>query len=249
MWFYYDAETSGVEEELRETLISKLESNPFVTLQNEFGSYYKIDKHVKTSSAFKYIPPTEVKLPPNSSFQYISVIDTISAIVSDPDFKPSVPASVDGMLQDVKDGAAFRENKFFQENPSALSIMLYSDALEICNPLGARKGVHKIVNIYFTLLEINKSLRARTENFFLALMVKDADLKDNRLQVYSRLIADLKHLETHGIQLQNGTVVKAGVVAHLGDNLEAHRHKDNRQKKSVPIDKFFFGMKTRKVVE
>jgi hypothetical protein len=160
-----------------------MQANPFIELQKQFGSYYKIKKHCTTSPAFKYIESKQVTLPNNSSFQYISIKEIITAIVNDPSFV--LPAglqeiSVEFRIRDVKDGTAYKENVFFSQNPTALTIIIYSDALELCNPLGPAKGVHKIVNIYFTLAEIEKNLRSKTENFFLTLTVKESDLKQFR---------------------------------------------------------------------
>ena len=192
-------------------------------LQKKFGSYYKISKHCKTSPAFKYFSAREVKLPNGSSFQYVSIVDIIRAITSDPSFVIQDSASSDFIIRDVKDGSVYKTNTFFMENPTALTIIIYSDALQITNPLGASKGKFKIVNIYFTLAEIQKHLRAKTENFFITLSVKESDLKYFRNEVYAPLIADLKVLETEGILLPDGQVKKAGILFHLGDNLEAHK--------------------------
>lgn len=43
------------------------------------------------------------------------------------------------VLEDFMDGNVFKNNKFFQENPDALRIILYQDAFEIVNPIGAAK--------------------------------------------------------------------------------------------------------------
>lgn len=115
---------------------------------------------MKTSE--KYIAPVEVKLPPNSegairTFQYIPVTELVTAIASEPGFSGEARSKDNtDVLRDIKDGDAYRSNPFFQENPDALGIILYSDEVEICNPLGAAKGVHKILNIYMTLAEIPK---------------------------------------------------------------------------------------------
>ena len=111
----------------------------------------------------------------------------MSAIISDPSFTPAVKSSGD-LIQDIKDGSAYKENRFFQKNPDAYTAIFYSDALPLTNPLGAAKGLHKIVNVYFTLAEIPKHLRSKVENWFLVLMVAEVDLKGNREAVYKPLI-------------------------------------------------------------
>ena len=63
-------------------------------------------------------------------------------------------------------------------------------------------------------------LRSKTENYFLALSVKTSDLKLARGEILSPLIDDLKQLE-QGILTENGSILKAGVLFYLGDNLES----------------------------
>jgi hypothetical protein len=180
--------------------------NPFQKLCDKFKSYYHVDKHVRSTPDFKFIEPQEIKLSDqNNHFSYVSVIDTLATIVNDLTFKQENHEE-DGYLRDVKDGLAYKENPFFQNNPDAFTLMFYSDALELCNPLGARKGVHKVVNGYFTVAELPKFLRAKTENIFLAFSVKEKDLKEHTQQVYKPLIEDLAKLEK-GVDI-GGKIIK-----------------------------------------
>ena len=109
---------------------------------------------------------------------------------------------------------------YFKENKDAYTIELYSDSIELANPLGASRGVHKIVNVYATLAELPKALRSKTENKYLVLSVKDKHLKKHRAEIYKPLLNDLQLLED-GVTAR-GKTVKAGLLVHLGDNLEAH---------------------------
>ena len=42
-----------------------------------------------------------------------------------------VQRSSNNRIKDLKDGSVFKQSEFFQENPEAYSIILYSDAVEI----------------------------------------------------------------------------------------------------------------------
>ena len=106
-------------------LEEKLKDNPFVKLQENFSSYYKINKETENSG--HYISPAQHKLPRNAAgkecpFQYVSLVQTVAAIVSDPDYEnlPRDPIP-DGFLYDFKDGSAWKNNKYFQENLDALT--------------------------------------------------------------------------------------------------------------------------------
>jgi hypothetical protein len=207
-------------------LQEKMEDNPFVSLQEHFSSYYKINKQTENSPF--YITPQELKLPPNergkvSTFQYVPITETVAAIVGDPDFKNLTQAATpDGLLYDLRDGSAWKDNTYFQENPDALTGILYSDAIELENPLGAAKGVNKALNVYFSLVDIPKVLRSKIENIFLVLSVREKDLKENQenfVHFFKPLVEDLKKLES-GVQVGKRTI-KMGLICYCADNLEA----------------------------
>jgi hypothetical protein len=124
------------------------------------------------------------------------------------------------MLRGVRDGSVYSENIYFKENNNAFAIKIYSDVVELSNPLGASKRKHKIVNVYISLAELPKGVNSKTENKFLVLSVKDSDLKIFCQEIYKPLLEDMKKLEA-GVAV-NGNIVKAGLLCHLGDNLESH---------------------------
>jgi hypothetical protein len=139
--------------------LAAIDDNLFARLQEEFSSSYRISQFVNNGG--RYIAPVSVKLPPNSdgvsrTFQYCPVIQLVSTIASELAVIASPSTSQSDILHDIKDGTTYQNNSYFKENPEALGIMLYSDELEICNPLGAAKGVHKLLNVYMTLAEIPK---------------------------------------------------------------------------------------------
>jgi hypothetical protein len=144
--------------------------------------------------------------------------------VSDPDYAElSQAPTPKGHFYDMKDGSAWKSNRFFLDNPEALTGQLYSDAVELDNPLGASKGVHKALNVYFSLVDIPKALRSKTDNIFLVLSALEKDLKENKEENYKRffkpLLDDLKQLEL-GVQI-GGKTVKMGLMCYSADNLEA----------------------------
>jgi hypothetical protein len=208
-------------------LEEKMRDNPFVKLQDHFSSYYKINKETENSP--HYISPVQYKLPRNPAgkecpFQYVPIIQTIAALVNDPDFdKLTQTPTPSGHLYDMKDGSAWKSNQYFLDNPDALTGLLYSDAVELDNPLGASKGVHKALNVYFSLVDIPKPLRSKTENIFLVLTALEKDLKENKEENFARffkpLLDDLKQLEL-GVEI-GGKTIKMGLMCYAADNLEA----------------------------
>ncbi len=113
-------------------------------------------------------------------------------------------------------------NQYFKDNPHALTGQLYSDRVELDNPLGDSKGIHKALNVYFSLVDIPKSLRSKADNIFLVLTILEKDLqkdKKNYTRFFKPLLDDLKRLEA-GVQI-GGKTVKMGLKCYSADNLEA----------------------------
>lgn len=50
----------------------------------------------------------------------------------------------DGLLGDVCDGSLFKAHPLFGRDPLALQLLIYFDEVEVVNPIGAHRGVHKL---------------------------------------------------------------------------------------------------------
>jgi len=50
----------------------------------------------------------------------------------------------DELLSDYCDGTLYKSHELYQQSPQALQLIMYFDELEVCNPLGAQKCVHKL---------------------------------------------------------------------------------------------------------
>ena len=100
---------------------------------------------------------------------------------------------------------------------------MYSDAVELVNPIGSGRGKHKIVQIFWTLANIPRHQRSQIDRIQLALVIKEKVLrKYGEKIIYKRLVSDLKTLE-EGIQVTKPfpKVMKCGLLVHSADNLEA----------------------------
>ena len=78
-------------------------------------------------------------------------------------------------LRDIKDGAVYQSIDYFRRNPDALVCLIYSDAVELTNPLGSGRGKHKIVQIFWTLADIPRYPRSKIDRIQLALVVKEKE--------------------------------------------------------------------------
>jgi hypothetical protein len=126
------------------------------------------------------------------------------------------------MLEDIADGAVFKNSTFFVNNPSAVKLLLYADAFEVANPLGSGRKKHKIHAVYYILGDLEAYNRSNIDQIQLVLLCREADLKKFGIEKsYEKLISDLKELETSGIQIA-GNKVKGTVLSVCGDNLGSH---------------------------
>lgn len=195
----------------------------------------KSDKRRKTffKENFSYVEPTQIFLGSDSTgkqryFQYVPIKETLKSLLRQPtireQYKQSkLRRSPDMVLEDVSDSQNVKDNALLQHYPSFLSLILYQDAFEVVNPLGSGKKKHKILAVYMTLGEILPHNRSSVDAMQLVLLSKDTDFKTFvHNKVFSSLIADLKDMEETGVLVEDGTIMKAALIAILGDNLGSH---------------------------
>jgi len=105
-------------------------------------------------------------------------------------------------------------------------IHLYSDEFELCNPLGSRKGVHKICAFYFLVGNLETKYWSSLSNIHLAMLCKFKHVKTaGYTAILEPLLADIRVLETDGFVVEVDSVehrVFGSVVTLSGDNLTSH---------------------------
>ena len=88
-------------------------------------------------------------------FFYIPLIESLSQLLSNKRIAKLIirkPKQCDGdIYYDICDGQMFKSDKYFGDHPDALQIIIYHDAVEVCNPLGSQAGKHKLDMFYYTL--------------------------------------------------------------------------------------------------
>ena len=218
-----------------EDLLSKVDLNdPFKEARLELE---KEDKRISyIESEFEFAKPKTVRLSDAptavqpATMQYIPIKESLRIFLEDPTYlkqKNEDPFYHEpGVVKDVKDSENFRSNKFFQDNPTAVPIIIFQDELEVCNPLGAGKSRHKIQCTYYTTLDVVPALRTKVKSVQLVSLVLSKHWKTYGNEACNRpLVDDLKDLEVNGIEVNNPSkkVVKAGLALIVGDNLGQHQ--------------------------
>lgn len=105
----------------------------------------------------------------------------------------------------------------FSQKKYALQIQLYFDEFETTNPLGSKKGIHKLGCIYFILRNLPPKYNG-------VALFHSQDLKKYGFDdILKPLVDDLKILETQGIEVPFSESPLLGSVKQItGDNLGLH---------------------------
>ena len=221
--------------ELDSVLLELNDKDPFMRAQELLSTETSRKKFVYEN--FDYIAPLEIVLnqdeidrgKPKETVHYVPIHETLKVIFGDPTYQKVVTRENSGersidCLNDIKDGFLFQNSEYFQENPSALPLILYSDGVETLNPLSYAKGKHKLTCVYFQVASVPKYLRS-VGNVQLLMVFREKLLNKHGIQkVFKKLIDDLTILENQGIKVMKPfeTILRATPIAYLGDNLESN---------------------------
>ena len=117
-----------------------------------------------------------------------------------------------------------KTHPLFSNENYALQIQLFYDDFETANPLGSKKGVHKLLGIYFTLRNFRPKLNSSLDNIHLCALFHAQDIKTCGFDtILQPIISDLKVLETDGIKVPMFKNPVHGSIAQVtGDNLGIH---------------------------
>ena len=173
------------QEEANKIVKDVIEDDFFLKAQNELKTQYKRTKFVQEN--MKYVAPIEILL--NKSevdkgqkkdvIHYVPLEAAVKNLLEDKSLvqmfeaEKNKPPNNSGQIVDIKDGSLFKNNQFFRENPEALAFLFYSDGIELKNPLGAARGTYKVVQVFFTLINIPKNQRSQVDKLQLGMIFKE----------------------------------------------------------------------------
>jgi hypothetical protein len=167
------------------------------------------------------------------TFQYVPLLSVLKVLLQQEDVFAAVmnsnttTKSDTDVLEDFTTGEFFAKHPVFGGDHTVLRIHLYTDELEIVNPLGSKKKKHKMCVFYFTLGNLLAKYRSQLRHVYLSILFPYRLLKEG--YTYSDflkpLIGDLKTLQKEGITVTIGEQIYKfiGAVATIStDNLSAH---------------------------
>ena len=95
-------------------------------------------------------------------------------------FKPHTHHA--GMYTDIRDGYLFRTHTIFKiDSFLTLALIIYADDFELLNPIGQKKGFHKVTVFYWQLVNLHPSVRVLKENIQVACVVLAKTLSDKHM--------------------------------------------------------------------
>lgn len=178
-------------------------------------------------SVFPFVSPKAMYLSDcqDECFEYVPILETIKAVAGVRKLFGEFKESCSTLLQDISDGSYFKEHSIFRNASTKrlLAIQLYFDDFEICNPLGSKRGKHKLLAGYFTILNLPPQSQSKLNDKYLVMLARTSLVTKFTLhKILEPLLKDLQQLEANGIEL-NGEVVKGSLLFVSGDNLSSHQ--------------------------
>lgn len=104
-------------------------------------------------------------------------------------------------------------------------MILYTDKIEICNPLGSHASVNKLLMVYYTLGNIDPKFRSKLSAIRLLAIAKANDIDECGVDVLLQKNDEDLQLLYNGVKIltQNGEMDLFGaVISVCGDTLAQH---------------------------
>jgi len=162
---------------------------------------------------------------------YIPLTDILTMLVKKDDIMPMVLQSPllhdESHLTGFTSGDAFLSMKLLMNDCHWLLIHLYNDEFEVVNPIGAKRGKHKLNATYFTLGNLPAKFRSSLQHIHLVNVVKHKAVNESGYSaVFAPLVDELQKLYSEGftVTLANSHTEKfrAVLCTVSGDNLSSH---------------------------
>ncbi|XP_052122295.1 uncharacterized protein LOC113211347 [Frankliniella occidentalis] len=166
------------------------------------------------------------------TFQYISLIASLKAIVSNKKYRDLIIKSCgseDGVIRSHMDGSQYKSHPYIQKHKIVLNILLFFDELEVTNSLGSKTIIHKLAAFFYQVLNFPPELSSELSSIFLLTLAHADDLKKKGAmdRILIPLVQELKKLcSEEGVPLGDFDgipfVLRAVITAVTADTLAAH---------------------------
>ncbi|CAF3969959.1 unnamed protein product [Rotaria sp. Silwood1] len=208
--------------------IKQIEESIILSTKNE----YQFIQSCK--NFFDYTPPIEhlisLKDEKKEYSYHISIKDSLKKILEKNEMVPLLISNIENQdkLMHVDSDLMFsfrhgiRGNKI---NKNSFLIQLYIDGIGVTNPIGPRKGHHKITTVYFLLEDIPDIFRSTLQCINLAAICYTKYLNNNEKlkKFYAPIVNDLNELQSTGLRINTcNSQIYFTFTTIAADNLAAH---------------------------
>lgn len=183
---------------------------PFTTLGSNFLQISYVKKHLNYVEAKEVVLGKKIcrvnrknkrmLIEKEETIMYVPFLQSLAQLFSNKEVAKLILKEPNyckaGVYYDICDGQLYRNDRFFMEKPDALQVIIYHDAVEVCNPLGSHAGRHKVDMFYYTLGNLHPKVRSKHCAVRL-LGIANAKLvkKYGYNAVLQPMLADIKKLE------------------------------------------------------
>lgn len=167
-------------------------SNPVAKVLGKCGplaTSYKRKQYYKIN--FRVVEPVEyiLSVDQRRSFQYIPLLQSLREILSHNKLLNRVieehiaqenRKDLHGdqrVYTSFRDGEHYKTNSFLAVDALRISIKLYIDDFEVCNPLGTSRKKHKLCGVYWVLDNLPPGSHSTLSSIYLAVVCKSEDLR------------------------------------------------------------------------
>ncbi|KAJ8018321.1 hypothetical protein HOLleu_43753 [Holothuria leucospilota] len=171
-----------------------------------------------------------IQVQEKETFQYIPLEKSLKKFLEQPGVMSAIisvqPSEDPNVLTTYRDGTLFK-NRYRQEGDVLiLPLLLYNDDFETANPLGSRKGKHKISAFYTSVLCLPRKYQSRLENILLTALVTSALITKHGINSVVKVIKEeVQSLSNTCLNINgdgfNG-LVRPVLFQVVGDNLGIH---------------------------
>lgn len=124
-----------------------------------------------------------------------------------------------------QDGSNFEDNELLSSSDCLkLPLILYIYDLEIANPLGIWRKIHKLCSVYWVVADLPSKYRSALHVIQLGAICKMSDIKEFGYErALDPLLRDIHALEQDVVFIDSiGKVFRGTVMCLVSDNLAAH---------------------------
>ena len=166
----------------------------------------------------------------DETFQYVPIEANLKLFLEQPGYMSNITdykqnaSREDYVVKSYLDGLYYKaKNNQVLDKSMTIDLLLYNDEFETANPLGSKKGKHKVLGIYISLICLPRKFQAKLDNILVALAKSSVVSKYGINAILAPLTNELECLYTRGMTINSpGEFVgniKPKIFQSIGDNL------------------------------